>query len=240
MGGMAGAGGMGGMAGAGGMGGMAGAGGMGGMAGAGGMGGAGGMPPVATSCLDLNDGINTDGEYMIEVNGNQLNVYCDMTTDGGGWTQLYDQDVAQGYEDPATNWVADGGVNVTQPVSRHYSILFLTAEFEGASPGFEFFIDWPNDGDGFMWWTQSENPLVGRGIVNVMDESPMGQLGGPGLPFGGVGPDNNGVSTLDGSIGVWWWWAIGTSAPYLDVGIPAYFDSDAGRLVATRARLFVR
>ena len=204
---------------------------------AGGMGGAGGMPPVETSCLDLNDGINTDGEYMIEVNGNSLNVYCDMTTDGGGWTQLYDQDVAQGYEDPATNWVADGGVNVTQPVSRHYSILFLIAEFEGASPGFEFFIDWPNDGDGFVRWAQSENPLVGRGTVDNIVQSPTNQLGGP--PFDGLAADNDGFSALDGNSGAWWWWAIGTSAPYLD-GIPAYGSSDDGSLIATRARLWVR
>jgi hypothetical protein len=159
-----------------------------------------------------------------------------MNRHGGGWTQLYDQDVAQGYEDPATNWVADGGININQPTSRHYSILFLTAEFKQAGSPFEFFIDWPNDGDGFMRWTQSENPLVDRGTVNVIDESPTGQVAGPGdLPFGGLGPDNSGFSTLDGSIGVWWWYAIGTSAPYVGVGIPAYFA-----LVATRTRLWVR
>jgi hypothetical protein len=35
-------------------------------------------------------------------------------------------------------------------------ILSLTAEFESASPGFEFFVDWPNDGDDFMRWNQSD------------------------------------------------------------------------------------
>jgi hypothetical protein len=213
---------------------MAGAGGAGGMAGAG---GTGGMPPTASSCLELrDDGATTDGEYLIDVGGMTLTVYCDMTTVGGGWTQLYDQDTAQGYELPAT-WVGAGGVNIGQPDMGHYSILFLTAEFEGASPGFELFIDWPEDGSDFIRWEQSGNPIVERGAVNNIVESPTNQTGT--TEFSGLAPENDGDSTLDGSRKVYWWWAIGTSAPYLG-GIPAYEDSDAGRLVATRTRLWVR
>ena len=244
-GGMAGAGGTGGMAGAGGTGGVAGAGGTGGMAGAGGTGGmagaggTGGMPPTASSCLDfLPAAQDMDGEYVIDVDGAgpilPLTVYCDMTTDGGGWTQLYDQDIAQGYE-PIATWAA--GVNMGQPNMGHYSILNLTADFEGASPGFEFFIDWPNDGVGFVRWAQSENPFVGRGTVSNIVEFPANQFGG--TAFGGLGAENDGSSLLDGSPGRWWWWAVGTEAPYYG-GIPAYATSDAGVLVAARTRLWVR
>jgi hypothetical protein len=216
------------------MGGMAGGGGMGGMAGGGGMGG--GTPAVASSCLDLrNDGVDVDGTYSIEVNSSPLTVYCDMTTDGGGWTQLYDQDVAQGYL-PTATWAA--GVNTDQPNLGQYSILNLIDEFEGASAGFQFFIDWPNDGNDFVRWEQPKNPFdLPRGTVSNLVESPTNQVGC--TPFGGLAAEGKVASTMDGSTNSCWWWAIGTSAPF-GAGIPAYGTSDANSLVATRTRLWVR
>jgi hypothetical protein len=218
------------------MGGTAGGGGMGGMAGGGGMGG---MPPTASSCLELqtDHGATESREYLIDVGGTTLTVYCDMDTPPGGWTQLYDQDVAQGYEDPATLWATDL-INVDQPNSGHYSILRLTAEFEGAS-GFELLIDWNDERSDFVHWTQSTNPLVGRGLVNIILQSPTNQLGC--TAFGGLGPDNDGSSALDGSTDTCWWWATGTSAPF-GAGIPAYLSSGAagGGLAAMRTRLWVR
>jgi hypothetical protein len=241
-GGMAGTGGTGGMAGAGGMGGAAGTGGMGGVAGTGGMGGVGGtggMPPLASSCLELlNDqGVDVDGFYTVDIAGTPMTVYCDMNRFSGGWTQIYDQDVdvLEGYL-PTDDWT--NGVRTDLPDSGQYSILNLIDQFEGPSSGFEFFIDWPNDGNDYVRWAQSENPFVGRGTVSGIVQSPNNQTGC--TAFGGLAAESDGYSTMDGATNrVCWWWAIGTSAPF-GGGIPAYKDSDAGQLVASRARLWVR
>jgi hypothetical protein len=235
---------MGGAAGGGGMGGAAGGGGMGGAAGGGGMGGVGGMPPVASSCdaILTDDPTAVDGIYTIDPDqsgpNEPVDTYCDMATDGGGWTQLYDQDVMVlgGYL-PTATWA--GGVTNTAPNGGQFSILQLTSDFNQGGE-YEFLIDWNDDRSDFVQWTQSENPFVGRGTVGIIFESPTSQTGCG--DFGGLADDGDGASTLDGSTSTCWWWAIGTSASYRGLGIPAYEQSNLGlgELVATRTRLWVR
>ena len=197
------------------------------------------MPAQASSCLDLlNDGVDVDGIYTIEVAGTPTTVYCDMTRFGGGWTQIYDQDVdvLGGYL-PTTAWA--NGVRTNLPDSGQYSILNLIDDFEGLSLGFEFFIDWPSEGNDYVRWTQSQNPFDGRGTVTGIEQSPINQTGC--TPFSGLAAEGDGFATMDGSANTCWWWAIGTSESF-GAGIPAYKTSETnGQLVvASRTRLWVR
>jgi hypothetical protein len=156
---------------------------------------------------------------------------------GGGWTQLYDQDVTVlgGYLPPGT-WA--GGVTNTDPDGGQFSILQLTSDFSQGGV-YEFLMDWNDDRTNFIKWEQSEDPFVGRGNVTIIDQSPTNQFGCEFI-FGGLFADGDGASTLDGATRIdCWFWAIGTSAAWLG-GIPPYNRSDSGGLVATRTRLWVR
>jgi hypothetical protein len=58
--------------------------------------------PLYSSCKEILDNGQSigNGVYSINVNSKEFDVYCDMTSAGGGWTMV----VAQFEQDPVTNW----------------------------------------------------------------------------------------------------------------------------------------
>ena len=89
----------------------------------------------AISCQDakeknlLNkDGNRDDGVYTIKLNNSSLNVYCDMTTDDGGWTLVFRHDVNGGYfsgSGEASNTNQDNPSLSTQKYSILNKLNFL-------------------------------------------------------------------------------------------------------------------
>ena len=191
--------------------------------------------PVQPSCAAwLAAGATSDGVYTVDPDGEAgteaLEVFCDMTTDGGGWTRVFHHDVAGGY------WADDADAlerSVEDPLALRYSILSRLEALRSSDGSLDLRIDWPDSGvPGRNIWRQTSNPTIDAiaGYVPVdIDYTANG--------WGGLERNiANAASFIDGSVGIdYWFYAIGSTVAWSEPpGIPAH------AVPAARVSLWVR
>ena len=175
---------------------------------------------AGSSCASLfAEGAIEDGVYEIwpdSVDGPVLDVCCDMTTDGGGWTRVFYHDIADGYyssDEEAHE------INVEDPLGLRYSILSYLESFRSSGNAFVFRINWPNTGiPGRNIWRQQSNPTTGpvEGYEGLEIDYVAQYWGGLEL--------SGDPTYLDGSVNHNnWFYSIGSQVPWNNPpGIPAY------------------
>ena len=171
----------------------------------------------------------------------QLTVWCDMTSDGGGFTLVFNHDLAkggymQGFDEAALS-------NPQDPTAAKYSILKYLSAF-AHNGAYTFRINWPGYAKRNLW-SQTTNPtddvsVAGYQVIDVQSTSNL--WGGLELGNGAHGPPNGNSSYLDGSINHSnWYYAIGTRVMWGNPnGFPASDDVAGGAVGVNQTQLWVK
>jgi hypothetical protein len=169
------------------------------------------MPAIAdsyyNSCSDILSHTPSaqNGIYEIDPDGTcdnkPFSVYCDMSSDNGGWTLIFRQDA----DDPNGGYFSESedvtNVNQDDPNAQKYSILNKLGAFNKEGK-FQFRITWPGHSKKNIW-SQTSNPnydvdVAGYQAISV--DSTSNLWGGLELGNGSHGPTNKNRAYIDGEI----------------------------------------
>lgn len=190
--------------------------------------------PFSNCLAYFNAGSTTDGVYTIDsdgVGGNPAyNCYCDMTSNGGGWTLVFNHNTAGGYWTNDTE-ASEHNINIPGLTTNKYSILSKLDDIKSAA-SYEFRLHYPSLGL-TNHWLQTFDPRSGPSGTNpVLGYTPI-SISMTAKSWGGL--ELSGSNTyLDGSVNhPNWHYSIGSNTPW-NGGIPA------NNVVTNHVQLFVR